>query len=100
VTAPATTEAPSASSSQPTGCLGRRLASTAPTVAALSMASTYGTASAPNPTRSARPACRDRRSNQTTVASPSRVSAHSAQASQASGRRLIPALGVPAARGR
>jgi hypothetical protein len=33
---------PRPSSSQPTGCRGRRLASTAPTVAALTAAATWG----------------------------------------------------------
>jgi hypothetical protein len=49
---------PRPSSSQPTGCAGRRLASTAPTVAALTAATTWGTLPRCNQVSSGKPAWR------------------------------------------
>ena len=79
-------DTPRPSSSQPTGCRGRRVASTAPTVGALTSATRKGTALAFNWTRSTRPARRSRWSNQRMAAIPIRASAHSAHASPAGDR--------------
>jgi hypothetical protein len=80
-------DGPRATSSQPTRCPGRRLATTAPTVAALTAATAAVKLPLPNrKVSSGRPAWRSRRSSQTVAARPSRVSAHSAHASPAGHR--------------
>jgi hypothetical protein len=68
------------SSSQPTGWRGRRLASTAPTVAPLTMATTGNAVPGVSWTRSARPAWRSSRSSSGTAARVRMVSSHSAHA--------------------
>jgi hypothetical protein len=77
-------ERPQASSSQPTGWRGRRPASTAPTVAALTVATVGATAV---PSGSDRPARRSKTSSQKPAARPSMASAHSAHASPAGHQR-------------
>jgi hypothetical protein len=81
---------PKASSNQPTGCAGRRLANTAPTVAAVTPAITSGGSKLIS---SGRPAWTNSRCSQKAAARPSRASAHSAHGSAASHR------GVRARRG-
>jgi hypothetical protein len=78
---------PMASSSQPTGWPGRRAASTAPTVAALSAATARGTPMADSAAMSARPAWPSSRSTHRVPANPATVSAQTVQASAAGHRR-------------
>src|SRR5215207_3744834 len=76
------------SSSQPTGWAGRRAATTAPTVAELTIARTgMVTPGKTNWTRSGRPAWRNSWSSQGTAARQSRLASHSAQANPAAHRR-------------
>jgi hypothetical protein len=80
-------DTPRASSSQPTGCAGRRLANTAPTVAALAHASVR---SGSNVISSGRPAWTSRRCNQKAAARSSRANAHSAHAAPGRQRSQTP----------
>jgi hypothetical protein len=90
----ALSDRPKPSSSQPTGWRGRRLASTAPTVAVLSAPSTGGNALGVRTTSSGRAVWRSSWSSQTTTATPSMTRAHSAHASTAGHRRGRPSPAI------